>query len=134
MKLKTTFEVCVFLYSILTFCLLFLFISRWQAAWIELIGNKYRWLSWSIPFLFGIACLFAVIIKKTLIGLQIALICLLCLEFFLFSKNFIYANSCSCSWLFPFLNINIHFWINSGMVFFCILLIISYIKTNKTEI
>lgn len=128
MKIKTVFEVCIFLYSFLTLCLIFLFMSRWQATWIELIGNRYLWLSWSIPFLFGIACLFTVIVRRIFIGLQIALICLLCLEFFLFKKNFIYVNICSCSWLFHFLNIKTHFWINSCMTVISILLIISHIK------
>jgi hypothetical protein len=100
------------------YVLLFLLWSKWEISWNEYYGNFAPKITiFLVPIFLSLSSIFLFIRdKKIFLGLVLGLLGFLPIEYILFMKNYIYIDSCPCCRLFPFLNTNVHFWMNTVVI------------------
>ncbi len=134
MMKKNITEIILISYSIGTFLLAFLFWNNWELIWHEyfsLLTPKFT--VFVVPVLLAFSSIYLISFsRKSKLGWIIGLLALFPIENILYMKNFVYIDRCPCSRLYPFLDTEIHFWINSVMfLIFLISIVIRFSNRYK---
>jgi len=131
--MKNVVKIILLSYNIVTYLLVFLIWNKWETIWHEYFVFFIPKLSvFVVPVLLAFSSIFLICLgRKSLLGWVIALLGLLPIEYVLYMKNFVYIYKCSCSRLYPFLDTEIHFSINTVMLLFIILNIVLDVILGK---
>jgi hypothetical protein len=134
---KNIKEIVLLSYCIGTFLLTLLLWNSWESIWYEYFSFFIpKFTVFVVPVSLAFSSVLIVVIGCKKIGLVFGGLGLVPIEYMLYMKNFIHVDSCPCSRLYPFLDTEIHLWINSVMLLFILVSIvinISYIRKNNTN-
>ena len=135
---KNIKEIFQLMYCLGTFLSIFILWNNW-----ELICHEYfslfipKFIVFVVPLILAFSSILLLVIGWKNIGRVFGVLGLLPIEYMLYMKNFIHVDGCPCSRFYPFLDTEIHFWINTIMILFFLISSVNHIvpdnnKLNKT--